>query len=59
MDGNMFRNLGKGLGVYAGAFFGLFIVGALLAGGFGWWSLLGWPASVAAGFAAGAAMDQM
>ncbi|MBA9068018.1 hypothetical protein FHR71_001753 [Methylobacterium sp. RAS18] len=59
MDGNMFRDLGKGLGLYAGAAFGLVVVAALFAGGFGWWSLLGWPGSVVLGFIGGAALDQM
>ncbi|WP_298704643.1 hypothetical protein [uncultured Variovorax sp.] len=59
MDGSGFQHLGKGLGVYAGAFFGVPMVVALWAGGFGWWSLAGWPASVAAGFVAGACLDEM
>lgn len=59
MDGNMFNDLGKGLGLYAGALFGIPMVGLALFGGLGWWSLLAWPASVAFGLVAGAIMDGM
>lgn len=54
----MLDDLGKGLGVMAGAFFGVPMTACLFAGGFGWKSLAAFPACIVAGYAAGAWADR-
>ncbi len=54
----MLDDLGKGIGLMAGAFFGVPMVACLVVGGFGWKSAAALPACIVAGYAVGAWADR-